>query len=250
MKAGAVLFDLDDTLYPEEQFVLGGYRTVAEVLRQEQGIEVYEELVALFREGRHQGAFEQLLRRHGRRVTEPILQGLVRVYRGHPPTLSLFPDAEPFLEAMGAQGVMGLVTDGQAEVQRRKVDALGIAHHLDAVVYSDDYGPRWWKPHPRAFEECLQRLGREAAQSVYIGDNPHKDFLGPKRLGMLTIRVRRPGTLHAGTRLDALHEAAVEVSSLMEACSLLGSYGLMDDPRPTTPARAGNQETAQRGTLR
>ena len=35
-------------------------------------------------------------------------------------------------------------------------------------------------------------------QFAYVADNPQKDFAAPLQLGWLTVRIRRPGSLHEG----------------------------------------------------
>jgi putative hydrolase of the HAD superfamily len=86
-----------------------------------------------------------------------------------------------------------LISDGFYDVQNRKLAALGIGGYFDAVVFSDRYGKEAWKPSSKPFEVVLSLLGLPAADSVYIADNPNKDFLGARRLGMGTIRVRHAG---------------------------------------------------------
>jgi putative hydrolase of the HAD superfamily len=49
---------------------------------------------------------------------------------------------------------------------------------------------------------------------VYVADNPIKDFAGPRRLGWRTVRIRRPGGLHAD--LPSGDDVEQEIASLDE----------------------------------
>ena len=80
--------------------------------------------------------------------------------------------------------------DGYLAVQQNKFAALGLAPWFDAVVFSDALGRQAWKPSTKPFEQVLTCLNVSPAEAVYIGDNPTKDFLGARTLGMHTIWLR------------------------------------------------------------
>jgi putative hydrolase of the HAD superfamily len=86
---------------------------------------------------------------------------------------------------------IGLVSDGYLDVQQRKWMALGLDYLFDAVVFSDSLGRENWKPSTAPFKLVLERLKIAPEHSIYIGDNPRKDFLGARQLGMYTIQVKR-----------------------------------------------------------
>ena len=64
------------------------------------------------------------------------------------------------------------------------------------IILTDTWGREFWKPHPLSFEFLAKEWGLENDQLVYIGDNPAKDFIAPKRLGWRTIRLKIQGQLH------------------------------------------------------
>src|SRR5262249_51308558 len=127
----------------------------------------------------------------------------------------LYPDAERALRRLEGT-LVGVLTDGMAAVQRRKLRALGLDRRVPCIVVSDDYGLDCWKPSPVPYRAALEQLGVAAGQAVYVGDNPAKDFIGARALGIATVRVRRPVGDHSGTVLDAAHEADVTIASLDE----------------------------------
>ncbi len=215
----AVAVDLDDTLYPESDFVFGGYRTVSEVVEGHYGISIFAALCARFMAGERGDLFTPTLRDLGCYEGESQVVELVQVYRTHAPLLRPFPDVVPALYEMRRRVGMGLISDGMAAVQHRKLQALALAHYFAAVVITDERGREYWKPHPWGYRECARLLGCPPAEMAYIGDNPAKDFHAARALGMFTIRVRRTGTLYGDIDPQPGHEAHVEVSDFAEAVS-------------------------------
>lgn len=220
----AVAFDMDDTLYPERAFVFSGYRAVSEAVEAELGFPIYDELVKLFQGGRRGDLFTPVLARHLGTVEESYVKSLVAVYRAHRPVIAPFPEAVAVLEEIRGRYRMALISDGIEAVQQRKLDALGLRPLFEAIVMTDAFGREFWKPHPLPFKDCARRLAVASAQMVYVGDNPAKDFITARQLGSRTIRVRRPGTLHAEIRLPPAQEADVTVETLSEVPQAVESF--------------------------
>jgi FMN phosphatase YigB (HAD superfamily) len=86
---------------------------------------------------------------------------------------------------------VALVTDGKATVQRNKISALALESWLDAVICTDDLLDGATKPSPRPFEVAANRLQTTPTHAAYVGDDTSKDFLGPRALGMRTVRLDR-----------------------------------------------------------
>jgi putative hydrolase of the HAD superfamily len=121
----------------------------------------------------------------------------VRAYRSHKPRIELFPDARRFIDQARSLALpMALITDGPAQSQRAKIDALALEDAFAPIVVTAELGQGLSKPHPAAFELVEETLGR-GLNYIYIADNPLKDFLAPNRLGWTSIRIQRPGGLHS-----------------------------------------------------
>ena len=54
----------------------------------------------------------------------------------------------------------------------------------------------------------------DPSEAVYIGDNPLKDFIGARQVGLSTLRIRRKGTLHHDLKRLDEEEADAEYESL------------------------------------
>ncbi len=216
----AIVFDLDDTLYPEEAYVHSGFRAVAAWGAQHLDVPAtagYIELERLFREGARGNTFDRWLGRYGL-SSDGVVGELVRIYRGHEPAIEPFAEVPALLDRLAADHALGLLSDGWAEVQNAKLDALGLRACFDAVVITDELGGRQaWKPSPRGFEVLLERLGGgiTAERTVYVSDNPAKDFLAARRAGLRSIRLRRAEGIYAHLEPEtAEHAPDVEIADL------------------------------------
>lgn len=223
----AIVFDLDDTLYPERDYVLSGFRAVAQwseinlCIPQEQG---YRVLCQLYASGVRGNTFNQWLHLFG--VDEEHVPALVWVYRQHKPQLCPFPEVPELLAELHRHYRLGLLTDGYLEVQKRKLVALGLAAFFDAILFTDKLGREHWKPSPKPFREILLRLSiKDPGCAVYVADNPLKDFIGARKTGMYTVWVRRPGGEYAhheppteAHRPHQMIQAIAELPRLLAAC--------------------------------
>ncbi len=196
----AVVFDLDDTLFREREYVRSGFSAVGEFLRRELRRKTDFEawMWRRFASGRRERMFNALNRRFGLALGEADIRRLVRLYRRHRPEIRPCRGVAGLLSALHRGGFkLGLLSDGYLPAQRLKLDALGLARAFEAVVFTEQMG-RWaWKPSPAGFQKLrrLLRVGNESC--AYVADNPAKDFLAANRLGWLTVQWRRPGQLHA-----------------------------------------------------
>jgi len=221
----AAVFDIDDTLYPERAFVRSGYNAVGEHLARQCGAVVAafattsDDIVVAntattapnqpeqladwlwqrFLAGQTARAFDDLNDEFHLGLDSAGIAELVAVYRFHRPGISPFAGIAAVLVKLKSAGVpLGLVSDGPAKMQRNKLDALGLAGFFQAIVLTDDLGPRAGKPSLAGFELARQKLAIPHAGCAYISDNPAKDFVGPNALGWLTIQYIRPGQIYAG----------------------------------------------------
>src|SRR3954465_12267606 len=138
----AVIFDLDDTLYREHDYVRSGFAAVARRLAAEPAAppehELYDALVREWQRNGRGSVFDAVVADAGLAVD---VGELVAVYRKHEPQLVLYPDAGGALPRLEASDrLVAVLTDGMASVQRRKLRALGLDRRIPCVVVSDDFG--------------------------------------------------------------------------------------------------------------
>lgn len=181
--AEAVIFDLDDTLYSEKEYVRSGYRKIAEWLGKP---EVEEQLWTVFQRGGR--ALDEVLEEKDRAEA-------LRIYRYQQPDIHLYPGVKEMLERIKAHRKVGIITDGRSEGQRAKLDALDL--DVDHVIITDELGGvEFRKPCTVAFEKMQSVLDVAFEKMVYIGDNTKKDFIAPERLGMKWIWFRNSDGLY------------------------------------------------------
>lgn len=187
----AVLLDLDDTLYAQDEWLSGAWREVAKAAA---GLSVdpaalESALVAVCAEGSGRGRIiDRALARIG--ASGAPVAPLLDAFRSYAPrSLTLYAGAREALSSLRRELPIGLVTDGDVGIQRAKLRALGLSEAFDVVVLSDAIGRQWRKPHPAPFDAALATLDVAAEDAVYIGDRPDTDVAGAAAAGMRAIRV-------------------------------------------------------------
>jgi putative hydrolase of the HAD superfamily len=212
MPADLVVFDIDDTLYLERDYVRSGFRAVGAWARRTLGVpDLAERAWAAFEAGARGSIFDAALTDAGVEVTPELITRLVACYRRHGPDIRLLDDARACLDALALESdlAVAVISDGPLASQTAKARSLGLSGWSKNLIFTEALGAGFGKPHPHAFELVEQRLGVSADRCTYIADNPAKDFLAPRQRGWTTIRIRRAAGLHfavpGGQDID--HEA-------------------------------------------
>jgi putative hydrolase of the HAD superfamily len=83
---------------------------------------------------------------------------------------------------------LGIVTNGPVKLQESKIECLGVAKLVDAIVVSGAVGVH--KPHPRIFEVALSRFACASEDVWFVGDHPRNDILGAAAAGFTPVWLR------------------------------------------------------------
>ena len=181
-----VVFDLDDTIYKEIDFLKSAYRQIAAHLAAQIGKDIYQEMLQLYEE--KQNVFEVILSKYALHNSS---ESLLEIYRFHQPTIKCSPYFRRFLQQLKKKNCkIGLITDGRSATQRNKLNSLKINRLIDFIVISEEIGTE--KPNKKNYLFFEEQLGKNYLYT-YIGDNPKKDFITPNQLGWQTIGVRDNG---------------------------------------------------------
>ena len=232
----AVVFDLDDTLYLEKDYVVSGFRHVANAVSEYCDAPMQETFNFLwygFEAGVRGDAFNRLLARYRSLATRWTVEQLVEVYRSHQPTIELLPNIQDLLSVLVKDRTrLALLTDGPVVTQSCKIAALGLTDWFNCLVLTDAWGTEYRKPHPRGFEAVMNSLGIPATNLVYIGDNPEKDFRAPREMGWGTVRLRLSEQLRCSLEPGSPDFAAeYEVGSVSELKQILFHVFALKAPR-------------------
>lgn len=218
----AVLFDMDDTLYDEATFVRSGFAHVAGEIARLAGVSADDVEAHMHRvlgtEGRGR-IFDSALAFVGIRPEPALVARLVTAYREHRPAIALDPKLADMLTRLRSCWRLGIVTDGLATVQRRKVAALGLDSLVDTIVYCwEEEAP---KPHTSGFLKALQNLLVAPERAVVVGDRPDHDMAAARAIGARCIRVLtgrfRDERDSPGTMPDAIVSDLASVEPILTA---------------------------------
>lgn len=188
------IFDLDDTLYLERDYVRSGFKAVDHWLSSNYGLSNFFESAWNHFESGMRGNIFNLVLAENNVLEDGLVQQLVARYRDHDPQIFILPDAEQFLSQF-KKSELAIITDGFSGSQWRKIKALKLEKLVSRIIVTGDWGRTFWKPNPRAF---VAVMGDHSPKSCrYFGDNPIKDFIAPSQLGWApSVRIRRIGSLH------------------------------------------------------
>lgn len=176
------VFDLDDTLYSEIDYLKSAFRSIAKEIAPDSFNTLYDEMLRSYLSG--SDTFQLLIEKYPERNL--TVEKLLYLYRNHYPDITLREGVlEMFTEIRKKKGKIGLITDGRSVTQRNKLKALGLAKSFDRIVISEEFGCQ--KPDIRIFESYMS--GKNNISYYYIGDNVNKDFIAPNRLGWNCIGI-------------------------------------------------------------
>jgi putative hydrolase of the HAD superfamily len=219
-----IVFDMDDTLYDEQDYYKSGFAAVSRTIARDFGLAdktVFDCLWQTFNSGNRTNTFDTAAEKLGVVFDDDYIQKLIGIFRSHQPDINLPSDSKAVLENLKGRYKLGLITDGYLPAQQLKVKALGVEEYFDSIIYTETLGRENWKPAPAGFKKLLTELNIPADQCVYVGDNLEKDFLSPNQMGFKTIRVIRKRRIHFGSASSAQAGPNYEVDSIAEVIDLL-----------------------------
>lgn len=206
-----VLFDLDDTLFDHANTARAALAATAatraslqavdlEVLYQQYS-EVLEEIHPLVMQGHY--TYEAARQLRFRRLVAPYeaqpatpadIALLAEQHYAHYRRLRRpVPGALALLEALKPNYRIGIVTNNRTTEQEDKLQFLGMAHLVDALITSEEVGVL--KPNPQIYEVALRRLHATPAETVMVGDNWQADVVGAAAVGIRPLWLNRVGAV-------------------------------------------------------
>ena len=191
----AVVFDLDDTLYMECEYVMHALANVAQFISDEYKIRnAYSKLTALYAVDRKH-VFDRIISQEN--LHDPqALNKMIKAYKNAEiKHLTANVGVIELLNLLHEKSIkLGIITDGDIAIQNMKIEALGIRRWFDEVIVTDSLGGiACRKPNPEAFLLMAKALGVQVDEMIYVGDNPEKDFVVSETLPITTIQYDNGG---------------------------------------------------------
>jgi putative hydrolase of the HAD superfamily len=194
-----LIFDLDDTLYPEIDYVKSGFKAVTQFLQSKfngDDDKYYQVMMEEFSKGNTARIVKSVLDSFEISYDQDLIMQLVNEYRQHHPQIKFPSKSANILDKLKKSYKLGLLTDGYLPSQKLKVKALNIEHYFEYIVYTEELGREYWKPSEKGFRLILEKSALKGQNCAYIADNPQKDFIAPNNLSFLTIQIDSPDKVH------------------------------------------------------
>jgi putative hydrolase of the HAD superfamily len=171
-----IVFDLDDTLINEIDYLESSFKDIANYL-DANDIGLFEDMLGWYKNN------ENVFLKLESKFKNISILDLKKRYRNHFPNFNPNSKNKELLIELKKEGhFLGLITDGFSITQRNKLKALDIEHIFDLIIISEEFGSE--KPTEDNFT-IFKKFNTYTY--YYIGDNFYKDFITPNRLGWITI---------------------------------------------------------------
>jgi putative hydrolase of the HAD superfamily len=227
MKPKAILFDLDDTLWPiapviaEAELTLHAWLaehapgvtrqfSIEQLRLQRTALaaarpELHVDLGALRR-----ASLEAAFAHAGEDAAH--VEGAMRHFFAARNAVTPYDDVLPGLLKLQHQVMLGTISNGNADLE-----VIGLAHHFKVSLAAADFGKA--KPDPGIFRAACQALGVAPSEAVYVGDDLALDVAGAQRAGLRAVWLNRSGSdahLAAGVQPDAICRSFEELLAWLE----------------------------------
>lgn len=197
----AILFDLDDTLWPVAPTIMRAETVQYEWLAQHAPRLVAMHTRDAMRARRMELAQNEPRLRHDlwslRHIALQealtaagedlaLADTAMEIFSRERNVVSLFDDVLPGLQLLGQRYVLGSISNGFADV-----NAVGLGGHFKVSVAAHRMG--FGKPDARIFHHACEALQVEPHQTVYVGDDPLLDVEGAQQAGLHAVWMDRFG---------------------------------------------------------
>lgn len=215
----AVVFDLDDTLISEDEYIRSGYHALEPILYKKYGVfqkEIGKQLYALYEED-SRNVFNRFLDAYHINYEKEDIMQLVEEYRNHIPKIHFMEDVLPVLRELKERKIhTGIISDGYLSTQENKVKALNLNCYVEKIILTEKLGREFWKPHIKPFEIMKTFFNIQYEEMIYVGDNPKKDFYIKSQVPITTIRIIREKSVYQNAEYLGNVQEDYRIKSLEE----------------------------------
>jgi putative hydrolase of the HAD superfamily len=200
-----IIFDLDDTLYDcSGTLVVRGRRQVAKTIArlinssEEEAYQLQLEMEGKY--GVKANIYEKIVTLYnlpGTHVQE-LLEEFVHIDISG---ITVFPDVINTLIQLKARGYrLVLVTSGDKEIQKKKIDVLGLNNrYFDDIMITERNKNQSKKA---CFQEIMKRYDLQPEEVICVGDKIDDELAASKSLGMATVMLEHGRHYNAYLKLQ------------------------------------------------
>jgi putative hydrolase of the HAD superfamily len=201
LKVRAICFDLDNTLWDVWPVIVRAEQKMYDFLAQRYPRVVATMTLEMMRSAREQTAAahpqmahdftflrKQTLLDHAREFgyAEAMAEEAFDAFIQARNEVDLYDDVLPSLEQLRSRYRLFTASNGNADLTK-----IGLAHFFERTVAARHVGAL--KPDSAIFHKVIEGTDLQAAEVVYVGDDPHLDVEGARGAGMQAIWIDRAG---------------------------------------------------------
>lgn len=239
----AVLFDLDDTLWPvlpvitraeallydwlqQHAPAVAARFSIEELRTQRQQLMANDPIYQIDLSALRHRALCNALESVGDDIAK--VDQAMQVFTAARNDVALFADVRPTLEWLHHRVPLGVISNGTADLH-----TIGLAQYFDTIVSAPRVGCA--KPGAAIFHLACDALRIDPRHALYIGDDPLLDVAAAQRVGMRTIWIDRfARKLPLSIRPDA------QLQSLNELPSWLQQHEYLSQPNTSSATASPN----------
>jgi putative hydrolase of the HAD superfamily len=189
----AILFDIDDTLFPSTEFAESARRNAIRAMismgiHKEEN-ELYAMLIDIIKKkgSNYQNHFDLLCRELGEKRPARYIAAAVGAYHNTKTAIQPYPEVPKTLLSLRESGYkLYIASNGEAIKQWDKLIRLQLAIYFEDVFVSEELGE---EKSQSFFRKALKRIGCKPEEALMVGDREDADIVPAKAIGIKTARM-------------------------------------------------------------
>lgn len=214
----AVLFDLDDTLWPIMPVLVRAEKllydwlclnapavsrafTIDTLRQRRQALSTTDPLFKINLSALRHAGLTEAFNAVGEDVAK--IDTAMALFAEARHAVTPYEDVQPVLTRLGQRLLLGSVSNGFADLEK-----IGLSQHFAISIAAHSFGCA--KPDPSIFHAACDALKVAPEQAVYVGDDPHLDVVGAREAGLRSVWINRfdrvlPTGIVADAECTSLH---------------------------------------------
>lgn len=215
----AVLFDLDDTLWPIVPVLIRAEQllydwlchnapavseafTIASLRQRRQALSTTNALFKINLSALRHAGLTEAFKTVGEDISK--IDAAMALFAEARHAVTPFDDVRPALSRLGQRVLLGSVSNGFADLEK-----IGLSQHFTVSIAAHSFGCA--KPDPAIFHAACEALNVSPKETVYVGDDPLLDVVGAREAGLRSVWINRfdrilPAGIVADAECVTLHE--------------------------------------------